>query len=180
MRASIWILSAIVAGAPLHAVAQSGAGTTPPTKTALAPTRNIQVLPGTRSDVFGNIRGSAVDSNNAPLADTGVRLRDARFGRIVDTTVTDKLGQFTFRGVDPGSYIVEIMSPERTVLAASDIINVNAGDAVTALVKLPSHSPPLAGVLGRTAASAMLVTAAAAASGILATQIAGEQKSPRQ
>jgi hypothetical protein len=86
---------------------------------------------------------------------------------------------FTFRTVDPGSYIVEILGPDRTVRAASDIINVNAGDAANAVVKLPFSAPPLA-ALGRSTAAALLVVTAAAASGVLATEIAGEQKSPRQ
>jgi hypothetical protein len=39
--------------------------------------------------------------------------------------------------VDPGTYIVELLSRDRTVLAASEILNVNAGDAVSAVVRTP-------------------------------------------
>ena len=109
-----------------------------------------------------------------------VRLRDARFGRVIDATTTDRSGMFAFRTVDPGSYIVEVMgTDQQTVLAASQLINVNSGDAVTAIVKLPFRIPPFAGVLGNSAPSAAAVTAEAAASGVLATTVAGEPTSNR-
>jgi hypothetical protein len=65
------------------------------------------------------------------------------------------------------------------VRAASDIINVDADNTVNAVVKLPFDAPPLA-ALGRSTGVAVVVLTAAAAAGVLATQIAGEQKSPRQ
>ena len=86
---------------------------------------------------------------------------------------------FAFRTVDPGTYVVEIMDKDQTVLAASQLINVNSGDALTAVVKLPFRIPPFAGVLGNTAPSAAAVTAEAAASGVLATTVAGQPTSSR-
>src|SRR5471030_1869113 len=68
-----------------------------------------RLLPGTRAGVLSSIQGNAVSASNGSLADTLVRLRDARFGRIVDTVTTDKQGMFAFRGVDPGNYVVEVM-----------------------------------------------------------------------
>ena len=40
------------------------------------------------------------------------------------------------------------MANDQTVLAASQLINVNAGEAVSTLVKLPFRIPPFAGMLG--------------------------------
>jgi hypothetical protein len=129
----------------------------------------------TRAQTFSTtIQGNALNSTNGQLSNTIVRLRDARLGRIVDSTLTDKSGLFAFHAVDPGSYIVEIMSTDRTsVLAASQILNVNAGDIASAVVKLPFRIPPFAGVLGGNAASATPTTATAvvteaAASSVLA------------
>ena len=97
-------------------------------------------------------------------------MRDARFGRIVDTQVTDKSGMFAFKAVDPGSYIVEIMSNDQSILAASQLLNVNAGEAVSAVVKLPFRIPPFAGILGGTAGTptATAVATQAAVSSIAA------------
>ena len=115
------------------------------------------VLPGTRSDIFATIQGNALDSSNGPLIDAVVRLRDARFGHIVDTQLTDKSGLFVFKMVDRGTYVVELMGDDfQNILAASRMLNVNAGEAVSAVVKLPFRSnstPRAAAVLAEAAAT---------------------------
>jgi hypothetical protein len=131
---------------------------------------NARLLPGTRPGVLTSIRGNALDSMGGPLVEAPVRLRDARSGHIVDAQKTDKAGVFEFRGLDPGSYIVEILGPDSTVLAASQLLSVDAGDAASAVVKLPFRIPPFAGVLGHSTQSATLVTAAAGASQVLAVK----------
>ena len=127
-----------------------------------------------RSEAFTTtIQGNALNSTNGHLSDTTVRLRDARNGRVLTTQITDKTGLFSFRGIDPGSYIVELVSPDQTVvLAASQILNVNAGEVVSAVVKLPFKTSPLSGLFGPNAAtvppgSATAVIAEAAANSIL-------------
>ena len=137
------------------------------------------VLPGTRQSAFATIQGNALNSVNGPLPNNVVRLRDARFGRIVDTQTTDRSGLFTFQNVDPGSYIVELMGNDQTVLAAGQVLNVNAGDAASTLVKLPFRIPPFARVLGHSAPQAATVLSAAAAAGVLATKVTGDAVSPR-
>src|SRR2546427_5059673 len=108
-----------------------------------------KLLPGTRIGVFSSIQGNAVNSTNGALTNTLVRLRDARYGHIVDRVVTDKVGSFTFRGVDHGNYVVEVMNPaNEAVLASSPVLNVSAGEAVSALVKLPFRIPAFAGLIG--------------------------------
>ena len=96
------------------------------------------------------------------MSNVVVRLRDARFGRIVDTQVTDKSGLFEFKAIDPGSYIVEIVANDQSILAASQLLNVNAGEAVSAVVKLPFRIPPFAGVLGSASTPSATALAAAA------------------
>ena len=113
------------------------------------------------------LQGNALTSNNEPLKDTIVRLRDARYGRIVDTQVTDKSGMFAFKAIEPGSYIVEIISSDQSIMAASQMLTVNAGEVVSAVVKLPFRIPRFAGILGRTTSTptaAAIVTAAVASS----------------
>jgi hypothetical protein len=139
-----------------------------------------QSLPGTRGNLLSTIRGNALTSTNGTLANAPLRLRDARAGHIMNTARTDKAGLFEFTGVEPGSYIVELVGDDQSVLAASQILNVNAGDAVSAVVKLPFRIPPFAGVLGHSVTSAAIVAATAAVSGVLATQVAGSDVSPRR
>ena len=133
-----------------------------------------KLLPGTRSNVTTTIQGNALSSTNGALPNALVRLRDARLGQIIESQVSDKSGLFAFKAVDPGNYIVEIISNDQTVLAASQMLSVNAGDAVSAIVKLPFRIPPFAGLLGNSAPSAAAVTTEAAASSILAVTATAE------
>jgi hypothetical protein len=179
----VLFLSIIAGGmclpSPISAQAQPApraAGTT----ASASPTARagVRLLPGTRPEALLTIQGSALNSAGAGLPDAIVRLRDARLGRIVDVTKTDKSGSFAFRSVDPGSYVAEVMGPDQAVLAASDLLVANAGDTLSTVVKLPLHRAPLGGALGHSVPSAALVTAGAAAAGILATQVAGSPVSP--
>lgn len=141
-----------------------------PSPTSVVP----RLLPGTKTNVLSSIHGSALNSANGSMPGTLMRLRDARFGRIVDTMMTDKSGLFTFQGIDPGSYVVEMMGPaNEAVVAATPIIYVGSGQAISTILKLPFRIPPFAGILGHTTASAMAVSSAAAASGVLAENVAG-------
>jgi hypothetical protein len=129
----------------------------------------VPQVAGARSNVLTIIQGNALDSANGPLPGTHVRLRDARFGRVIETQLTDKSGMFAFKVVDPGSYIVELLGQDRTLLAASQILTVNAGDTVSAVVKLPFHVTPFAGLLNSSIApAAALIATQAAATGIVA------------
>jgi hypothetical protein len=138
------------------------------------------VLPGTRESAFTVIQGSALSSVNAPLANMAVRLRNARNGRAVETQLTNQAGHFVFRGIDPGTYVVELLSPTQTVLAASQLLSVNAGETASTVVKLPFKIPPFAGLLGHSTPQAAVIAAAAAASGVLATEVTGAVASARQ
>ena len=117
------------------------------------------------------IQGYALTSTNGPLANATLRLRNARNGRIVDTQATDQSGLFVFRGVESGTYVVEVMASDNTtVLAASQLLNVDPGDSLSAIVKLPFRLPPFAGLLGNAATptTAAAVITEAASSSILA------------
>jgi len=150
---------------------------TPPTAAPAVP--DARVLTGTRPAAFTTIQGTALTASNSLLTDAPVRLRDARYGRIVGVTTTDKAGLFVFTHVNPGSYVIELVGPDQTVLAASQLLNVNAGEAASAIVRLP-YRIPFAGVLGNTAPSAAVIMATAAASGVLATTVTATDVSPRR
>lgn len=169
--------------ATLHATAQqpaqgAAAAGPRPTVARAVPTRIAppKMLPGTRPNVFSAIQGNALTPTNAALTDATMRLRDARFGQIVETQVTDRAGVFTFPKVDPGIYIVEIVGLDQvSVLAASEVLTVGPGEAVSAVVKLPFNSQPLAGPLVASAPSVNALTTQAASAGILATQAPGTE-----
>ena len=177
-----WVTSVLVVFGAFNVAAQQPTPVaSPPTSVArVTPTIRStppRLLPGTRLNVFGTIQGSARTSGNGLIPDATLRLRDARIGRIVDAQMSDKSGLFTFRGVDPGSYVVELLGSDNlSILAASPILNVGAGDTISAAIKLPFHVPipALAGVLGNSTPSAAAVSTQAAASGVLGVIVAGE------
>jgi hypothetical protein len=134
---------------------------------------------GARAGLSAAIQGTAVNWTNAALASAPVRLRDARLGRAIQNAVTDRFGAFEFRGLEPGSYVVELMGSRSDVLAATSIINLNSGQLVAALVKLPFKNPPLGGALGKSLPAALAVTSAAVAAGVLATSVTGAPATDR-
>src|SRR3954470_21216516 len=69
-----------------------------------------------KENALTTIQGNALNSTNGQLSNVVVRLRDARFGRIVDSQLTDKSGMFAFKAIDPGSYVVEIISNDQSIL----------------------------------------------------------------
>jgi len=139
------------------------------------------LLYGTRAARGSTIHGNAMSPIDRGLSFVTVRLRDVRFGRIVDLTKTDNSGMFMFGDVEPSSYVVELMgNDQKTTLAASQILNVNSGEAVSVIVKLPFRVSQFSKVIGQTKASALTVLSAAAASGVLAAVVTGQPISPEQ
>jgi hypothetical protein len=134
---------------------------------------------GARSNVLTIIQGNALTSANGPLPGTLVRLRDARFGRVIETQRTDKSGTFAFKVVDPGTYIVELLGQDQTVIAASQILNVNAGEVVSAIVRLP-HVTPFAGLLNSSIAPAAAMMATQAVATGIAAVVPTAPVSPNQ
>jgi hypothetical protein len=135
---------------------------------------------GARSNALTIIQGNALTSASGPLPGTLVRLRDARFGRVIETQRTDKSGTFAFKVADPGPYIVELLGQNQTVLAASQIINVNAGEAVSAIVKLPVGMTPFAGLLNSSIAPAAAIIATQAMATGIAAVVPTAPVSPNQ
>jgi hypothetical protein len=160
----------VVASLPLSAQPPSASATA---ARAAAPrattTRGAKMLPGT-GNVLTTIQGNALTSTNGRLSDALLRLRDARSGRIVASQVTDNAGLFAFRGIEPGTYIVEVMAAdESTVLTASELLTVNSGDTISAIVKLPLRVMPFGLAAGHASTGSMAALAAqAASSGIVA------------
>ena len=138
-----------------------------------------RTLPGTPQSVFAVIQGSAISAANTMIAGGIVRLRDIKFGRITDVQTTDAAGHFAFTSVDPGSYVVELLGKDEKVLAASDIVTVEAGRNRSTIVRVPSNVPP-SGFFSGGVPVAVAVAADAAAAGVLAvTPGSAPDMSPR-
>ncbi len=117
---------------------------------------------------FAVIEGTVADARDNPIPRASVRLRDVRMGRVSDSKRADEVGRFAFRGIDPGNFVVELLSDRsNNVLAASPMVSVNAGDSATTLVKLPTQRGSLTGFVAPIAA---VVLGTAAAAGVLSVR----------
>ena len=147
-RASIFACAALLLTAvarPTPQPSKNAATIAPPLKTAAASPLVVAAPPSALS----TLRGTAADSQGHPLPRAAVLLRDARFGHTLNTQVTDGNGAFSFAGIDPGSYVVELIGNAMTVVAVTPIVNVNAGEISTVTVQLPGGPSLLAALLGR-------------------------------
>jgi len=150
-----------------------------PAGTLVRAEAQTRALPGTPQSVFAVVQGSAISAANTMIAGGVVRLRDIKFGRITDVQTTDTAGHFAFTSVDPGSYVVELLGKDERVLAASDIVTVEAGRNVSTIVRVPSNVAP-GGFFHSGVPVAVAVAAAAAAAGVLAiTPGSAPDMSPR-
>jgi len=138
------------------------------------------LLAGTRASAFTTIQGNALSATNSALPDAVVRLRDARYGGVVSVQRTDRAGLFSFTKIDPGIYVVELVSGSELILAASPLLVVNAGDTLSTIVKLSALTPVAIGLAGHVVPAAIAVTAAAAASGVMAVKATGQDITGRQ
>jgi hypothetical protein len=75
--------------------------------------------------------------------------------------------------VDPGSYVVEILTENRTsVLAASQVLTLEAGQVASVTVELPFRVPRWGALFG-SSPSVSAIAAEAALAGILLIHAAG-------
>lgn len=109
------------------------------------------------------INGVAVDSDQTPLPNASLRLRNLDVNAIEQFATANTLGEFSFVARPDVPYLVEIADQAGRVIAVGDVVRANAGEVAGALVALPSHLPAMAGVFTDTASS---VTAAATDTGL--------------
>jgi len=113
----------------------------------------------------GTVRGVVWNSDNAPVAEANVRLRNLETGRIVASGETSQSGQFVFADVVRSSYLVELVSDSGKVLAVSHGFRLGSGETVSTVVRLPSRRSWYAGLFSNAGAA---VIAAASTAGLTA------------
>ena len=167
----IVVLVLVVAtGVQAAAQATPGAGRTVPSPPAPVQPAQPVTLPGASAAAFAIIHVNAVSETNTALPRRSIRLRDARYGRMVAVNTTDEAGTFTFRDVEPGSYIIELLGTDQSIQATSALLSVDGGAVVYAVVRLPAQKEPATAFFDRGVVRAGAIIAAAAAAGVLAVQ----------
>jgi hypothetical protein len=141
----------------------------------LTPTLS-SLMSGVSGTTRSAITGQTLTGSRAPVPNAHVRLRDLNTGLIVGQTSTNHSGEFTFMLRGGGTFVPEVLEDTGDVLAVGDIVIVDPGYAVGALILLPARVPTFAGLFGSTAAS---IVQAAASAGISAVT-AGDPLTPEE
>ena len=85
------------------------------------------------------IIGTVIDIRQVPVANAKVRLRNLNTGRIEQEAVTNDKGEYVFAVVDPGSYVVEMVLSDGTVVALSNAGALARYETLQTLVQLPGR-----------------------------------------
>jgi len=158
-------LAGILVCAPVHALAQEAAS-----RAAVTRSSSAAVV------TTGVILGTAWRGDTTPYPQPRIRLRNVETGRGVARTIGDGDGRFRFDRVDPGAYVVELMSQDDKVLAVGDLFSVSPGTQSHTVVRLSARAPWFGGFFGNAAAAAI---AAASTLGVTATGTNGRPASPQ-
>jgi hypothetical protein len=141
--------------------------------TAASPAGAATTRRGTDAVGSASIMGTAWKADNTPIPQAKVRLRNVASGKTVAAAIANDAGQFTFGDIEPGPYIVELISDNGRILAVSHTLAVGQGETIATFVRLGSKVPWFGGFFVNAAAS---VTAAAASTGV--TAVAPEEMRP--
>jgi hypothetical protein len=139
----------VVAIALLTATVTAGAQSSPAAHPSSASTA-AAAMPAT-----GSIMGTAWRGETTPYPQARIRLRNVETGRGVSRTDSDSTGRFRFFQVQPGAYVVELLSEQEKVLAIGDLFGVVAGGEATTLVRLNSKTTWFGGFFANAAAAAI-------------------------
>jgi hypothetical protein len=79
----------------------------------------------------GQVAGTARSEAGAPIANGTVRLRNTGTGQVAATTTTAADGEYTFKNVPAGTYVVELVDNTGAVIAASMPVSLTGTESVT-------------------------------------------------
>ena len=125
----------------------------------------------------GTITGVARSTAGQPLGAHSVRVRSVRTGDVVATATTGAAGSFLVPGLDPGSYVVEIVDTAGRIVGTSAIATVVEGRIASVMVTAAS-TELVGGVSAGVIALVVAASAAAVAGVVVATT--GNEASPSQ
>lgn len=119
----------------------------------------------------GAIQGTAQSAAGQTLSNVTVQLRNLQTGQIAGTTTSSATGGFSFAGLDPANYVIEVVNQAGVVVGSSAAVTVASGTTTTVTVSASANAG-VAG-LGASAASAgglstaIVITTIAATAGIV-------------
>src|SRR5262245_28529250 len=89
----------------------------------------------------GAISGVVRDATGVSVGNANVRIRSASGGNTVSVTQTNSRGAVYVRGIRPGDYVVEVLSPDGLVVGVSQMIQITCGAIANAGVTTTPGGP---------------------------------------
>src|SRR3954462_3511911 len=91
----------------------------------------------------GGISGTATSSTGQALPNYTVQIRNLQTGELAGSTTSDSAGSFTFGGLTPANYVIEIVNSAGTFGGSIPPIAITAGQSftVTATAETSTLSP---------------------------------------
>jgi hypothetical protein len=86
------------------------------------------------------IVGRARTLTNQPVPYGRMILRNTRTGLIEARTTADQEGRFSFLDVSQSGYVIELVGADGSVIASSELVNLNNGDLRQATVRVAANS----------------------------------------
>jgi ABC-type transporter Mla maintaining outer membrane lipid asymmetry permease subunit MlaE len=125
----------------------------------------------------GALNGTARSSQGQALGNYSVRLRNVQTGQLAGSTTSSAAGAFSFTGLNPGSYVVEIVNAAGEIVGTSAAISVAAGATVGVTVTASAAAALAAGGGAAFFGSTLgIVTLAAAGAGVAAIVVANNRE----
>jgi hypothetical protein len=126
---------------------------------------------GAAAQQTGGVNGTAFGADKNPLANTTVQLRNAQTGQLVGSSTSNATGGFSFAGIQPGNFIIEIVDAAGNILGTATA-TVTAGVVTTVSVTATAlgaaalAAGAAGGATGLLTGTSLLIITAAAAGGI--------------
>jgi len=111
------------------------------------------------------ISGAAFHRDNTPVSHAKLRLRNIETGALTGSAEANGAGQFVFKEVKPGMYIVELVSSNAKITAISNTLLAARGESLTTFVRETGKSGSLRDLFAN---SSLAISSAAAAMGVTA------------
>ena len=110
-----------------------------------------------------SISGAARTSSGRLVANTTVRVRNLMTNQIAGMTTSNAAGQFSFAGLMPGTYAVEVMNAAGEIIGTSSAVTVAAGAAITGVTVTAAVASSTAAATGLSTAAIVAIVAGGAA-----------------
>jgi len=125
----------------------------------------INLIAAGRAMQPGGVISGIASVDGKPLANVTVRLRNVDNGQLVGTTTSTPQGKFSFTGIGAGTFVIETVAANGTILGTSAAVSLAAGAMGATDVAVLTSATALAAAGGIGGAAAAGAAAGAAGAG---------------